>query len=299
MPETLTEAYDGHNLLFIVGCPRSGTTWLQRLLAGHPDVRTGQESDLFDIYLGPQLRAWKRELDPAASGRGGVGLGCYLSDEEYLRRLKTFAIALVEPMVGGLQTGQVFVEKTPGHVLWIPEILTLFPRARFVHVLRDARDVVASLLAASRSWGAAWAPRRAGSAAATWVTHVRAGRAALAQLPSSQVVEVRYEDLHLDTVRELRRVAALMRLDWSDAAMAAAAEANRPEVAKQGGGTAIPVGGAFAAASGGVVKEPAGFVRKARPESWREDLSRFEQARVWMVARQTMAETGYPWERPW
>src|SRR5215212_1014119 len=96
--------YDGHDLLFIVGCPRSGTTWLQRLLAGHPDVRTGQESDLFDIYLGPQLRAWKRELDPAVSGRGGVGLGCYLSDGEYMRHLKRYALDLMGPMIDGLES---------------------------------------------------------------------------------------------------------------------------------------------------------------------------------------------------
>src|ERR1700682_5616707 len=83
----LTLEYTGANLLFVVGCPRSGTTWVQRLLATHPGIRTGQESDVFDQYIGPQLRTWQHELDPQASGRGGVGLGCYFQDGEFRRLL--------------------------------------------------------------------------------------------------------------------------------------------------------------------------------------------------------------------
>src|SRR2546423_15469034 len=97
----------------VVGCPRSGTTWVQRLLASHPQVRTGQESDLFDLCVGPQLQAWRRELDGGSSGRGGVGLGCYFREDEFVPILKRYALDLLRPMVGGLQPGEVFVEKTP------------------------------------------------------------------------------------------------------------------------------------------------------------------------------------------
>ena len=65
----LTLEYSGSNMLFVVGCPRSGTTWVQRLLATHPRIRTGQESDVFDQYIGPQLRAWEQELKPEEIGR--------------------------------------------------------------------------------------------------------------------------------------------------------------------------------------------------------------------------------------
>lgn len=41
----------GENIVFIVGSPRSGTTWLQRLLATHPQIKTGQESRIFE-YVG-------------------------------------------------------------------------------------------------------------------------------------------------------------------------------------------------------------------------------------------------------
>src|SRR5438874_1609450 len=128
----MSDVSSGANLVCIIGCPRSGTTWLQRLLAGHPRVRTGQESDVFDIYVGPQLRAWRRELDPGSSGRGGVGLACYHADAAFVSILKRYATDLMAPMLGGLSDGEVFVEKTPSHALFVPEIVELFPETRFV-----------------------------------------------------------------------------------------------------------------------------------------------------------------------
>ena len=291
--------YDGANLVFVVGCPRSGTTWVQRLLASHPSVRTGQESDVFDIYVGPQLQAWRRELEITSSGRGGVGLGCYFREAEFLPILKRYALDLLRPMVGHLQAGDLFVEKTPSHALFIPEILTLLPRARFVHVLRDARDTVASLLSASRSWGRTWAPRTARQATGMWVQHVEAARRARAHLGPHQFFELRYEALHQNTPRQLTRLVDWLGLHWLEADLMQAVAANQPESARRGEGTAIPMGGTFGDVSGPVVKEPVGFVRRAQAGTWREDLSMVERAWVWKVGHVTMARVGYTWPLPW
>ena len=291
--------YDGANLVFVVGCPRSGTTWVQRLLASHTNIRTGQESDVFDIYVGPQLQAWRRELEVSSSGRGGVGLGCYLDDSEFVRILKGYTLELLRPMIGPLAPGEIFVEKTPSHVLYVPEIATLLPAARFVHVLRDPRDTVASLLSASRSWGMTWAPRTARQATGMWVQHVEAARRAQFQLAPGKFFELRYEALHADTTGELRRLTTWLGLEWAEADLQRAVAANSAETARRGGGTAIPLGGAFGKVSGPVVKEPPGFVRKAQAGSWREDLSVTDRLWVWKVGRSTMARVGYAWPRPW
>jgi len=295
----INPASEGEQLVFIVGCPRSGTTWLQRLLAAHPNVRTGQESDLFDLYVGPLLRTWRRELDAEASGRGGVGLACYHTEAEFMASLKRYANELLRPMVDGLPHGSVFVEKTPSHALYIPEIVELFPRSRFIHVLRDARDTVASILAASRGWGRGWAPRRANGAARMWVEHVRAARCAAARLPAQQFFEVRYESLHQNGSQTMRGVVDWLDLTWSDADIDGALAANRPEAARAGKGTPIPMAGAFGAQFGPVVREPGGFIRRAESGGWRHDLSLIERLQVWRVAHQDMAELGYPWPRPW
>jgi hypothetical protein len=288
--------YDGATLLFVVGCPRSGTTWVQRLLASHPCIRTGQESDVFDMYIGPLLRTWQQELYADSSGRGSVGLSCYFTDAGFRQALHTYLETLLQPMVGTLQPGELFLEKTPSHVMFVPEIHTLLPRARFIHVLRDARDTVASLLSASRTWGRAWAPRRAAHAARTWVSHVDAGRAAQHSLPADQFFEVRYEALHATGPRVLRGLTDWVGVSWSDADLHAALERNSPDAARGGRGTPIPLGGEFA---GAVVREPEGFIRQARAGTWRQDLSLADKVAVWRVARSTMTRAGYPWATPW
>ena len=288
--------YEGANLVFVVGCPRSGTTWVQRLLASHPCIRTGQESDLFDMYVGPLLRTWQTELRVDSSGRGGVGLGCYFTDGEFRRALKSYVLQLLEPMVGCLQPGELFLEKTPSHVMFVSEIHALLPRARFIHVLRDARDTVASLLSASRTWGRAWAPRRAAHAAQTWVGHVDAGRTAQRSLPAAQFFEVRYEALHANGSGVLRALIDWLGVSWPDAELRTALERNSPDAARAGRGTPIPLGGEFA---GGVVREPEGFIRQARAGTWRQDLSLADKLAVWRVARLTMAASGYAWATPW
>ncbi|HVO49258.1 MAG TPA: sulfotransferase [Steroidobacteraceae bacterium] len=294
----LSPVYNGHNLIFVVGSPRSGTTWLQRLLAAHPSVRTGQESGLFDSYVGPQLRAWRRDLDPATSGRSAVGMGCYLREEEFLDLLRGYMLRLLEPMVGRLAPGQLFLEKTPSHALFIPEIMELLPQSRIIHILRDARDVSASLLAAAKSWGSYWAPGHPRGAAGMWVDHVRAARAAAQRLPHAQFLEVRYEDMYGDTRRVLRRTLSFLGLQWSDEELGRAVTGNRPELARQTGGTAIEVGGEFRSRGTETLREPDGFIRRAGTQTWRRDLSLRDRLWVWLVARKTMAEVGYRWSLP-
>jgi hypothetical protein len=47
--------------LLIVGCGRSGTTWLKLLLAQHRDVVTTGETRLFSAYLGKLDQAWRQD----------------------------------------------------------------------------------------------------------------------------------------------------------------------------------------------------------------------------------------------
>jgi hypothetical protein len=120
-----------------------------------------------------------------------------------------------------------------------------------------------------------------------------------AGLPRAQLHEVRYEDLHTDGPRVLGDLLEWLGLEWSSGEVEQAVSANRPELARAGGGTDIPLGGAFQRSFGTVVREPTGFVRKAQVGTWRQDLSPIERLLVWRVAGRTMAEVGYPWPRPW
>jgi hypothetical protein len=286
--------YSGHNMVFIVGCPRSGTTWLQRLLACHPKVRTGQESLIFEINIGPQLRQWRKGLDLKL--RGGVGLGCYFTEDEFHEVLKSFLITLLQPMIQDLGPDEIFVEKTPSHVLFIPEIIELLPKCRIIHMLRDPRDVVASLISASQSWGSSWAPKSARSAARVWMNHVLAAQEAKRNLQPWQFHEIRYEHLASSTNEILKQCATFLGLEWSNGEIAKAIEANKVDTA--GGtfnGTAIPLRGEAARRNGPVITEPHGFFRKATAGSWKTDLTTFDKIRIWRLARHLMADLDYQW----
>lgn len=290
----LTADYDGRNLVVVAGSPRSGTTWFQRLLASHPKIKTGQESNLFSQHIGPQLTAWREGADPKY--RGGLGLACYFPEEEFVGILKSYLLKLLQPMVGNLAPDELFLEKTPGNSLYLPEILELLPRTKVIHVLRDARDVVSSMTS-REAWLAHWAPENAKKAAHTWARCVTAVRNAAPGIPAGQFHEVRYEDLTRDPVKVLHETAGFLGLEWDLAEIERAVETNRAGKAKSTGGTPIPVFGEVAKRSGSVVVEPEGFVRKAKTGSWEKDLSLYQKFWVWYTAHTTMEENGYRWSK--
>ncbi len=193
-----------------------------------------------------------------------------------------------------LAPDEIFLEKTPSHALFIPEIKEVLPNARIIHLLRDPRDVVASLLAASRGWGSNWAPRGAGAAVQIWVEHFTAVSQAAKFLSSDEFCEITYEDLWQTPLDVLTRVAKFLRIKWPREAISQSIEANVP-AAMVSAGTPIPLFGEAAKRNGGVAKLPDGFVRRARPGSWKTDLSIREKIRVFRVATDRMKQAGYRW----
>jgi hypothetical protein len=107
-------------LVFVVGCPRSGTTFLGRAIGGLPGF----------VDFG-EVTPWKAALP---SGPSADELRRIL---ERIRRI-------------GLAWGLRGVEQTPETAHVLDQALEAYPQALTVHVLRDGRDVVCSLL--ERGW---------------------------------------------------------------------------------------------------------------------------------------------------
>jgi len=113
-------------LVFIVGSPRSGTTFLGRAVGSLPGF----------VDLG-EVAALKASVPELASRTPAVAA-------PRLRRLLALAGRL--GLAGGLRA----VEHTPENAFVTEALALAFPDARFVHPVRDGRDVVASLL--ERGW---------------------------------------------------------------------------------------------------------------------------------------------------
>lgn len=150
--------------IFVVGCPRSGTTLVQAMIARHPDVFSLRETYFFESLLGDaELRWGDREARSTRRWYHRAGIaqswgrrhlreleGVHL-DSRRRRSTPRGWIACTRRYVAMLDSAArsagrtSWVEKSPGHLLYLVEIAKCIPDARFVHVLRDGMNVVASV----------------------------------------------------------------------------------------------------------------------------------------------------------
>lgn len=131
-------------MFFVVGAPRSGTTWVQRALDGHPEISCFGEAHFFE-ELAPRLAGAVTAYGDVVRARSKASLGdeqafLPLADAESL-----LALAVLLAMQRNARPGARWIgEKTPDNVLALGRLWQLFPDAQVVHVHRDPRDVCVS-----------------------------------------------------------------------------------------------------------------------------------------------------------
>jgi hypothetical protein len=198
--------------VFIGGAWDSGITVLQAMLDTHHRIEAGQETKLVPILC--SLRnEWWQGLAPDLEAAG-------IGETELDAALKAF----VTTLLGGCRAGELRrVESTPHTLLHMEMVGQIFPRGRFIHVVRDGRNVAASLL--DRDWidpatgEKVWCCQDPRSAAQYWV-HVVDSIRAQAETVVGRYLEVRYEDLIQHPEAELQRVLAFMGETWDPAVVA-------------------------------------------------------------------------------
>lgn len=230
-------------LCVLLGAPRSGTTWLQRLLSGSAAVVSPQETHLFRLYLEPQIRQWEahqQRVDTALdrlTDTGEVatrifGLPTLLTREDFVRAQRSMVDAVLYRAARSKPNVSWVLEKTPSTSLCVDLVEELCSEARYVHIVRDPRDVVASLRAAGKTW-AAWAPTDAASAADSWQQHVVSAMRA-AQFAPDRYLQVRYEELRRRPEEILDRVGHFLHLPENGQRLVAEEQASQgralPEV---------------------------------------------------------------------
>ena len=219
--------------VFLVGCPRSGTTLLQRMVNAHPEIAITPESHWI-----PRLYAKPWALTP--EGRIKKKLIRWLVAHPKFARLKISPEEMTK-LAGngqpvsygelvsrifdcyGLRQGKPLVgDKTPDYVRSIETLHSLWPTARFVHVIRDGRDVALSMMEWPKSRPkpgdfATWQEDRVSTAALWWELNVRLGRLAGKSLGQELYYEVRYESLVSCPAEECAALCAFLGVPYSDA----------------------------------------------------------------------------------
>ena len=134
-------------IFFIGGPPRSGTTWLQQLLACHPDISCGGEGLFWEQLAVPleKLVAARSEALTAKNQRLFAHTGGYkLPDGEDTEALLGTAVLLALERQNAGSPARAVGEKTPENVFLFPRLKRLFPAAKFIGMARDPRDLLTS-----------------------------------------------------------------------------------------------------------------------------------------------------------
>jgi hypothetical protein len=218
--------------IFVVGCGRSGTSWVQSIVAARPGVITTQESHAYEVVYGNVERrghrgvgAWAKVLQRHDLGQREarwVGLHWWIDRRELCsligaamavrdRSSSDVAEDVIEAIFDGYffahggSADHVLLEKTPGHLDAAQLILRRYPEAKVVEVLRDGRDVCVSL--EMQALTVRWPPRERERQIRLWMNAVRRGIALRADTEvAARVHLVRYEDLKADPHREIARL---------------------------------------------------------------------------------------------
>lgn len=209
--------------VFIVGCGRSGTTLLLRIIHNYTQMAGCRDYGLILRFkrLLPYYGTLERRENRLRLIKDILGSYDYRHkfqgpdlDPEHL--CDELPIATYRDLVESIMHHkakacgkQYWADKTPYYAYYIPEIMELFPEARVVHIIRDGRDMALSVF--RQSWG----PKNAYMAAVRWrrfLDHVDRPRSLL---QADQFYQLRYEDLLTAPVETFGRLMSFLQFPAS------------------------------------------------------------------------------------
>jgi hypothetical protein len=284
--------------VFLIGAARSGSTWLQQMLGAHPSIVSPQELSLFGRYVKAWERLWQvdTELIEFWPDRRVKGLTTVFTTEE-MQDLLTRTIWEVYARVWKLKPGAtVLLDKDPSNSKWVHLILRHLPDARFIHLIRDGRDVAASLVAAAEGWGDHWAPSTVHKAARRWRHGVNDAREA--SRATDRYVEVRYEDLLTTGPDVLAQLFAFCGVETERAQCECIYDRFSLERMASSGESSIVIGGEAQRVFRDGYSEPEGFFGEGRPGVWKKwgpnERDEFDQA-AGRLLRRLGYVSGHEW----
>ncbi len=228
---------DGRRLVFVFGLPRSGTTLVEQVLASHCRVHGAGELSLahrtFDLMpkvvnLPDDMAACLNALDAAAVEQLRrsfcSGLDAILQASRERERPENDDEPGATPVTDAAGSPERIVDKMPDDYLYLGLLALLFPKATFIYVRRDPRDVAVSC------WMTHFRSIRWANDPEHLAGRIRDHRRLMAHWQTALPVpvhEIVYERLVEDFDTEARRLVAACGLEW-EPACASFHETRRP-----------------------------------------------------------------------
>jgi len=199
----------------------SGSTLLSSILNRHPDIFAGEELGIFSKPVCYE-RFSLMKRNAFLISRYGVSSSPYFEDRSILRNLETYGLKKKEVwdllknsesfiefisnfkkhVVGNNK--RVWVEKTPENIFMIKYFLKEFPRGKVIHIVRDPRDVILSLMNRGVEKQVA---------AEVWLSSVASIQPFI---NNNSVLEVKYEDLVLKPSEALKEICGFVGVSFQE-----------------------------------------------------------------------------------
>jgi hypothetical protein len=289
---------------FVVGVGRSGTTLLRMMLDAHPRLAIPPETHFVNDVLiaGEKIRLSPERLVKTVVHDRHRRWGDFgIEEQAYLERLRAIpqlnasdAIRAFYELYAELHGKSRWGDKTPDYVKRVRRIGRALPEARFVHMIRDGRDVALSHNRRIMRRGLdGKAPVPASEMARRWRKRIEKARYD-AESVGDRYMEIRYEDLVTDTEPTLRRVCELIEIEYEPAMLEyhLRAEERLQEMARD-----LPAGqgrphrpGEERLQAHALLKEPP---NKERVETWRDEMSPEDIAEFEAQAGDLLRDLGY------
>lgn len=259
-------------IIFIGGAGRSGTSLLRTILNAHSHISIGAE-----LKVTPEIaQFWRRML------RYSSHLAHYfdLEERDLNEAFGTLICSLLSKKLAGHGDTVRLGEKTPNNVFVFPHLHRIFPESPLLHIIRDGRDVVRSLLRqnwASPDGSPLAITQDSKAAAAYWVKAVTAGRRAsrMSSTLADRYLEIRYEELVTNTESVARSIFEHLGEPWEPRIL----DFHKHEVS--------------------VYDHVYRPVTDRSVGKWRQDLSPDQKMRVKEVAGDLLIQLGYAKDLSW
>jgi len=216
------------NPIFIVGCPRSGTTILAAILNAHPEIATATETHFFNYISQEKKYDWKNftekhfELFLDESRIVDFFTLSKISKEDLRLKFRALKLSskpehnkkevfniLINALVQKKEK-QLFCEKTPQHLQNVDEIMKLYPQAKIIHLIRDGRDTVNSLMKMP------WRPDGLLNNSRFWQTYIKLGQRLENKLDKENFLTVKYEDLLRQPQDIIKSICGFISVEFTD-----------------------------------------------------------------------------------
>jgi len=223
--------------VFILGNPRSGTSLLRLMLNSHPFMTAPPESGFLHWWYS-KYGAWNLH-DAKAVAR----IQEFVNDLLTSRKIETWKIDKEELIkfimqhqpatygeLGSLvyeywstldhKVPQVILDKNNYYIHYLNDLLSIWPEAKFIFLIRDGRDVACSYLDLqkldSQSPYKPKLPVTIEAIATDWLKNNQEIYEFLSTLPKERWLMLKYEDLVTRTREELTAVTSFLNIEFSD-----------------------------------------------------------------------------------